>query len=250
MNNILDIKIVRENNKFTTSVYRKPTFSGVFTNFESFIPTSYKYALIFTLLHRASKLFSELFHKEIENLKNIFGKNGYPLNFTDFCIKKYLNNLYVKKDVCLLAPKKQLTCVLPFFGEKSLQLRSRLVNSVNKTVRFCNLKVVFRSQRKLNTVFRFKVSLNKKIHSFLVYRYRCSNCDVTYYGKTYKTMMLYKKLKSHLEKFELVCNTEETIKKLLCCLDVSQAPEMDEMSHRFLKDGAEVLAKPNCDIIN
>ena len=37
MNNslsFLDIKIVRENNKFTTSVYRKPTFSGVFTNFE------------------------------------------------------------------------------------------------------------------------------------------------------------------------------------------------------------------------
>ena len=34
----LDIKICRENNKFTTSVFRKPTFSGVFTNFDSFIP--------------------------------------------------------------------------------------------------------------------------------------------------------------------------------------------------------------------
>ena len=77
MNNslsFLDIKIVRENNIFTISVYRKLTFSGVFTNFESFIPNSYKYALIFTLLHRAFKLCSnfELFHQEIENLKNIF----------------------------------------------------------------------------------------------------------------------------------------------------------------------------------
>ena len=39
MNNslsFLDIKIVRQNNKFTTSVYRKPTFSGVFTNFREF----------------------------------------------------------------------------------------------------------------------------------------------------------------------------------------------------------------------
>ena len=34
----LDIKIGRENNTFVTSVYRKPTFSGAFTNFESFIP--------------------------------------------------------------------------------------------------------------------------------------------------------------------------------------------------------------------
>ena len=59
---------------------------------------------------------------------------------------------------------------------------------------------------------------------------------------TDKTMMFYKKLKPNLEKFELVCITEETIKKLLCCLDVSKSSGMDEISPRFLKDGAEVLA--------
>ena len=84
MNNSLsfqDIKTVTKNNKFTTSVCCKPTFSGVFTNFKSFIPNWYKYTLIFTLLHRAFKLCSnfELFHEEIENLKNIFRKNGYPV---------------------------------------------------------------------------------------------------------------------------------------------------------------------------
>ena len=128
MNNslsFLDVKIIRENNKFTTSVYRKPAVSGVFTNFESFLPYSYKCALIFSLLYRAFNLYSnfELFHKEIENLKNIFRKNGYPVNFPDFCIKKYLNNLYVKKEVYLLTPKKQLTVVLPFLGKNSLQSR-------------------------------------------------------------------------------------------------------------------------------
>ena len=188
MNNslsFLDIKIVRENNKFTTSVYCK--LNSVVC-FGSLIPNSCKYALIFTLSHRAFKLCSnfELFNKEIENLKNIFRKNGYPVNFTDFCIKKYLNNLYGEKEVYLLAPKKQLTCVLSFLGKKSLQLRSRLVNSVNKTVRFCNLKVVFRCQRKLNYLLRFKDTLNKKVRSFLVYRYTCSNCNVTHYGKTYR----------------------------------------------------------------
>ena len=38
----LDIKITRDNNKFMTSVYRKPTFIGVFSNFGSFIPKSCK----------------------------------------------------------------------------------------------------------------------------------------------------------------------------------------------------------------
>ena len=38
----LDIKIFRDSGKFQTSVYRKPRFSGVLTNFESFLPISYK----------------------------------------------------------------------------------------------------------------------------------------------------------------------------------------------------------------
>ena len=77
----LDIKISRENNKFVTSVYRKPTFSGVFTNFESFIPDIYKRGLIETLLHRSFRLCSnyENFHQEIESLKSILLKgNSYP----------------------------------------------------------------------------------------------------------------------------------------------------------------------------
>ena len=63
----LDIKITRVTNSFSTSIYRKVTFSGVFTNFESFIPGSYKSNLIFTLLFRAFKLCSnfELFHQEM-----------------------------------------------------------------------------------------------------------------------------------------------------------------------------------------
>ena len=56
---------------------------------------------MFTLLHRAFKLRAsfELFHKEIENLKNSLINNGYPANFSDFCIKKYLNDLCFRKKV-------------------------------------------------------------------------------------------------------------------------------------------------------
>ena len=42
----LDISIERENGLFGTSVYRKPTFSGVYTNFLSFIPVSYQIDLV------------------------------------------------------------------------------------------------------------------------------------------------------------------------------------------------------------
>ena len=34
----LDIKVIRSDTTFITSVYRKPTFSGVYTNYNSFLP--------------------------------------------------------------------------------------------------------------------------------------------------------------------------------------------------------------------
>ena len=46
----LDIKMSLENNKFVTSVYRKPRSNGVFSNFESFISDISKRGLIETLL--------------------------------------------------------------------------------------------------------------------------------------------------------------------------------------------------------
>ena len=66
-----------------------------------------------------------------------------------------------------------------------MQLRTRLVNSRESNLKFCKLNVIFQSPCKLNSLFRYKNSHQKKIHSDIVYRYMCSNCKVTYYGKTY-----------------------------------------------------------------
>ena len=57
----LNIKIRRVNNSFSASIYRKLTFSGIFRNFESFIPVSYKSNLIFMLSFRAFKFFIKRF---------------------------------------------------------------------------------------------------------------------------------------------------------------------------------------------
>ena len=35
----LDVEISREKGKFVTTIYRKPTFSGVYNHFENFLPT-------------------------------------------------------------------------------------------------------------------------------------------------------------------------------------------------------------------
>ena len=125
----LDIKINRDNNRFLTSVYLKPTFSGVFTNFDSYIPLPHKSGLISSLSYRAFRLCSnfEISHQEIIFLKDIFKRNGYPYNFIDKCVKRFLDKIFIEKKVFSVAQKKELVFVLPFIGKKLLQLRSRLV---------------------------------------------------------------------------------------------------------------------------
>ena len=54
----LDILVCRSKGKFNTSTYRKPTFSGVYQHFCSFMPIEYKFGLIRTLLHRCYSLVS------------------------------------------------------------------------------------------------------------------------------------------------------------------------------------------------
>ena len=160
----LDVKISRENNRFVSSVYRKPTFNGVFTNFESFISKCYKPGLIDTLLYRGFSLCSDMekIHQEISSLKSVFKSNGYPKNFIDSYIKHFLDKLFAKNEVSLTVPKLQLLCVLPYTGKSSLDFRARLRRTIEENIPFCKYNVVFRSICILGNFFRLKDSLERK----------------------------------------------------------------------------------------
>ena len=80
-------------------MFRKPTFSGGFINFDSFIPISYKHGLVNKLIFRCFKTCSsyEKLHNEIVYLKEIFKRNRYPNDFVDLCIKEFFDKLYITK---------------------------------------------------------------------------------------------------------------------------------------------------------
>ena len=182
----LDIKFFRDNGKFQTSVYRKPTFSGVLTNFESFLPISYKYNLVSTLLHRGFMICSSYrtLHFEILKLKQIFRSNWYPKNFIDRCIKMYLDKVFIKHPNICVVPKKELVCVFPFFGRKSLEIKKRLQNAIERTLPYCKLKVIFKSPSSIFDHFHFKDVIPNKLCSGIVFSFKCNSCNAIYYGKT------------------------------------------------------------------
>ena len=56
----LDNNAIHEQDKLT-SVYRKPTFSGVYTHFDSFFPNTYKIGMIYTLVNKCYAITGQCF---------------------------------------------------------------------------------------------------------------------------------------------------------------------------------------------
>ena len=79
---------------------------------------------------------------------------------------------------------KELVCVFPFLGKKSLEIKKRLQNTVERTSPYCKLKVVFKSPSKIGNHFHFKDVIPKKLCSGIVYSFKCNSCNAIYYGKT------------------------------------------------------------------
>ena len=136
---VLDVEISWEIGKFVTTVYRKTTFSGVYTHFESFLLSTHKFDVLYTLVYRCFILCSDQtkFHRELVTLKEIFHGNGYPQSLIDKCFKKILDRLNIIKPNLGTVKKKALRLVLLYLELISLQVRTNIKNAMKTTLNCC-----------------------------------------------------------------------------------------------------------------
>ena len=76
----LGMNVIRNGCRLDTTVYRKPTDTGLLLHYHSHVDARYKRSLLNTMLNRAFKLSStwKFFHEECERLKEIFSRLRYP----------------------------------------------------------------------------------------------------------------------------------------------------------------------------
>ena len=185
----MDICIEKKGDTFETSIYRKPTFSGIYLNFRSFVPETYKKGLINCLLFRIYNLCSNwsIIHEEIKKIKKILIKNKYPLNFIDCCVEKFLNKCFVKKSpdkVETEDSKEDFVITLPFLGNESNIVKKKITRLFSELYPIAKIKIVFKVGVKIGNFFKFKDSIPTHIRSLIVYKFKCSSCNATYIGKT------------------------------------------------------------------
>ena len=131
-------------------MYRKPTYTGLLTNYNSFTSTNYKKGLIKTPINRTFRINSTWpgFYYDILNLKSVLQKNEFPLKLIDKSISKYLsNNVFKQKEneqMPLLESSKRRFYKLSYIGNFSIQTKKKLNNIVLK---YCkpntNIELVF-----------------------------------------------------------------------------------------------------------
>ena len=186
----LDLKIVRKNSTLSTSIYRKPTFTGLLSRFDSFTPDKYKDNLIATLVHRGFKLCSSYlsFDTEVNFLKSLLKQNGYPLSLIEKTINKVLRKLYipfgtetsVKQDV----PKEVIYFSTYFLGPLNQSLSQKMNELMSEFYPQLSLRMVYSGSNTIGNHFNFKDKVSKLCMSNIVYKYTCELCKEFYIGKT------------------------------------------------------------------
>ena len=202
----LDLQISKDlSGLLSFSIYKKPSHTDKYLDFESNHPLQQKFSVMQTLLHRADRLCSnENKLEEIRNVKAALRKNGYPKSIVNKSFSnsnrinpqennfKYISAPYIK------GTSERINRILKIFD---IRLGHKPTNTLRS--KLCNLKDKRRSQDAYDAI----------------YKINCTDCDQVYIGETSKN--LHARVKEHESKvrnhraesqiFQHVRDTDHTI---------------------------------------
>ncbi|CAM4979264.1 unnamed protein product [Rotaria socialis] len=188
----LDVCVTRSltSQKLDTTIYRKPTYTGLLIKWDSFVPLSYKKACIVSMVQRALAVCSTyaLLSQEFQTIREIGQKNDYPSSFIDTRIGiglgNYLKKLTTSNEAVAGCAKQRMYVEIPYTGTSSKMLKNKLSRISIK--HRPDLEVCFfeRPSPPVQIIFNVKDPIPKHLQANIIYSIQCSNCGDAYVGKT------------------------------------------------------------------
>ena len=181
----LDVLLDNHSNQgFITSVFHKKTYTGLLTNYYSFVPFSYKLGLVRTLVNRVFKINDTWtgFHLDISNLTKTLRKNLFPFSVIENVVRKFLNNYFTSDSSQSVARKDNcLYFKLPYIGPFSIITKRRIKKLVNTFCSDLEIKLVF-TPFKIRSWFGAKDPIPEGLRSLVIYKFSCAGCNACYIG--------------------------------------------------------------------
>ena len=233
----LDILLTRNGNSISTSIYRKPTFTGLGINFLSFIPEQFKINAMKTLFYRCYNICSDwrAIHMEFDFLTTFFQNNNFPLHLIHKHIRTFLNKTFSPTQNTNIDKSMIHYIVLPYYGFLSYTLRK----SLHKLLKHCYPNTIFRfiftNSKTIGTMFKHKEALPHHLISNIVYQFDCSQCKMRYIGETQRNL--------HLRTAEHQGLSPRTGRKIATPSSSSVRSHSELMNHPFSCSDFKILHK-------
>ena len=201
----LDTRVIRNVDKYVTTIYHKKTFTGVYLNWKSLTARKYKIGFINCLLNRIWKICTTQEHRdeEVAKLRVILKKNDYPDDVIETTINKYIARISLPSQP---KPTKEYKryIVLPFVNRKAEDFAVRLKKLVEENYTQVDFNVAFKAPNTIGNMFPFKDRVkNIESQSLVVYKINCATCNAEYIGKTER--ILIHRMKEHSKSKNSAC---------------------------------------------
>ena len=187
----LDLLIKKSNNKIETSIYRKPTYTGLGINFISSCYENFKLNAFNTMFYRAFRLTTsyENFHNEIKFLENFFSQNGFIPSIFQKKLRAFLNSIFCPSPQKYGPPKLNIYIRIPYFNDSTNKFFNMEINKILQKY-FPQIKptIVFYNNNKLKNYTNHKETLPTFFESMVVYQFNCPVCQLAYIGSTKKAI--------------------------------------------------------------
>ncbi|KYM96621.1 hypothetical protein ALC62_12713, partial [Cyphomyrmex costatus] len=190
--NFLDVTLIKNNNFIMYDWYQKPTSSGRYLNYFSQHHFTHKIGVIVSLVDRVLHLSHPMYHEQnFDKIIKILIQNGYPLKLIFDTIKR---RIHKKIDIYKNSNKinnndnnsnnkiKYNYFTIPYISNMS----NKIKNYFNKCDTF---KLAYKGINRLDRIVKVqKDKLQTMLHSNVVYKISCGDCDATYVGQTKRTL--------------------------------------------------------------
>ena len=203
-----------------TSIFRKDTNTGLYVNFTSFVPWTYRISWIKSLVTRASRICApNKLSSEISTIKKFASWNDFPKSVVNSIINKTLNTP-PNNESSNSINSNEITIYFrfPYYGDKGFSLFKSCIRKIKSNCKK-DQPVTFRllyDVTKLEFFCNTKDRTPKLNQYFVVYEFTCPGCNANYVGKTErkKDQPVTFRLLYDVTKLEFFCNTKDRTPKL------------------------------------
>jgi len=183
----LDVLIQRDGSNFSTSIFRKKTFTGLGMNYFSNLFYQYKISAVKTLIHRAYNLSSSYinFNSEVNFLKSYFKNNLFPLRLFYKLLNNFVCNLYENNQTMVMQPQRRDVFIgLPYIGQQTSNCRRELMELLSNFYPQLKIRFYYKNNFTIGSVLNSKNVTPMLLRSSVIYKYSCDCCTQFYIGST------------------------------------------------------------------